>query len=358
MQRRLGGFPVDKDRIASVTLRDVASAANVSVATASRALTSSRPVAPETLRRIAQAARQLGYVSDVRAQELESGRDDRVRTTTSIGLVLANGDYKFSDPFWSLVRDGIDQELARNNYQLRFSFVDDDLMHRNRRRLLSRSHVDGLILCGGSRTLIEALGRKRTVVVDDDALRGSRPLQVDIIAIEKRHAMYALVDHLIGLGKRRFAFLGPPIDEDERAEALLQRLARHNLSINPPLHRTTAWTPDGAYRIALDLLRHHAQEIDALVCASDAIAIGALRAIRECGMRIPEDMALTGWDDIPFARDLEPPLTTVHVPKEELGAVAVRRLIKRIARPDLEPIIQTIPTTLVVRASCGAPQQR
>jgi DNA-binding LacI/PurR family transcriptional regulator len=254
-----------------------------------------------------------------------------------------------------LVRDGVERELARYNYHLRFAFVDEDLVHRHQRRLLSRTHVDGLILCGGSRTLIEALGRKRTVVVDDDALRWLMPLSVDIIAIEKRRAMYALVDHLVRLGKRRFAFLGPLVTVDERAEAFVQALARHTLALDPLLHIEPPWTPDGTYPVAIDLLRRHGHEIDALVCASDAIAIGALRAAKECGMRVPEDLALTGWDDIPFARDLEPPLTTVHVPKELLGAVAARRLIERIARPDLEPIIQMVPTTLVVRASCGAP---
>lgn len=352
---------VENGDTAPPTLRDVARIAEVSIATASRALTGVRSVAPETQERVAQAARQLGYVPDAGAQELGRGanRSNRsARPTSNVGLILANGDYRFSDPFWSLVRDGVERELARHNYHLRFAFVDEDLVHRHQRRLLSRTHVDGLILCGGSRTLIEVLGRKRTVVVDDDALRWGMPLALDVVAIEKRRAMYALVDHLVDLGKRGFAFLGPPVDEDERAEALVQGLARHNLSLDPRLHVTTPWTPDGAYPVALDLLRRHDGEFDVLVCASDAIAIGALRAAKERGVRVPEDLALTGWDDIPFARDTEPALTTVHVPKELLGAVAARRLIERIARSDLEPIIQTVPTTLVVRASCGGRPDR
>jgi LacI family transcriptional regulator len=343
-------------RTLPATLRDVARVADVSLATASRALTGARPVAPETKERVVQAARQIGYIAAVGGPEVPHGTHRRARATSNVGLVLANGNYRFSDPFWSLVRDGVERELARYNYHLRFAFVDDDLVHRHQRRLLSRTHVDGLILCGGSRTLIEALGRKRTVVVDDDALRWLMPLSVDIIAIEKRRAMYALVDHLVGLGKRRFAFLGPPVTVDERAEAFVQALARHNLSLDPRLHVEPPWTPDGAYPVATDLLRRHGHAIDALVCGSDVIAIGALRAAKERGVRVPGDMALTGWDDIPFARDLEPALTTVHVPKELVGAVAARRLIERIARPDLEPIIQMVPTTLVVRASCGARQ--
>jgi LacI family transcriptional regulator len=335
-------------------LRDVAEAAGVSTATASRALQGTRPVRAETQERVLQAARQLNYVPSTPAQRLGRGASQLARTTASVGLVLANGDYRFSDPFWSVVREGIEQELARHNYHLRFALTAGDFMQRHHRRLLSPAHIDGLILCGGARTFLEAIGPTRAVVLEDDALRWSQPLPLDIVAIEKRRAMYALVDHLVTLGRRRFAFLGPPVEVDERAEAFVQGLARHDLALDPRLHAQTAWTAEGAYPVATDLLQRHAAAIDALVCASDAIAIGALRAAKECGVRVPADMALTGFDDIPFARDLDPALTTVHVPKGMLGMVAARRLLERLARPDLEPLIQMVPTTLMVRASCAA----
>lgn len=309
-------------------------------------------MAPETQERVLEVARHLEYVPHS-AREGGHNATGRHRATFKVGLVLASADSRFADPFWALVREGIDKELARHNYHLSFGFTADDLLDRYHRRLLSRAHIDGLILCGGARTFIEALGRERTVVVEDDSLRWSMPLYLDVIAIEKRRAMYALVDHLVGLGRRRFAFLGPAIDKDERADAFMQALWRHNLSLAPHLHVGPAWTADAAYPLARDLLHRHGSEFDALVCVSDAVAIGALRAARECGVRVPADLALTGFDDIPFARDVEPPLTTVHVPKELLGAVAARRLIERLAHPDLEPLIQLVPTTLVVRASCG-----
>ena len=339
----------------AATLRDVAEAAGVSTATASRALQGTRPVRAETQERVLQAARQLNYVPSTPAQRLGRGASQLARTTASVGLVLANGDYRFSDPFWSVVREGIEQELARHNYHLRFALTAGDFMQRHHRRLLSPAHIDGLILCGGARTFLEAIGPTRAVVLEDDALRWSQPLPLDIVAIEKRRAMYALVDHLVTLGRHRFAFLGPPVEVDERAEAFVQGLARHDLALDPRLHvEPAAWTSEGAYLVAADLLQRHAAAIDALVCASDAIAIGALRAAKECGVRVPADMALTGFDDIPFARDLDPALTTVHVPKGMLGMVAARRLLERLARPDLEPLIQMVPTTLMVRASCGA----
>ncbi len=110
---------------------------------------------------------------------------------------------------------------------------------------------------------------------------------------------------------------------------------------------------DEAYPVALEALRASPRP-QAVICANDAIAIATLCAARACGLRVPHDLAITGFDDIAFARDLDPPLTTVHVPKQLVGETAVRRLIERIARPALPPIIQVVPTALIVRRSCGA----
>jgi DNA-binding LacI/PurR family transcriptional regulator len=115
------------------------------------------------------------------------------------------------------------------------------------------------------------------------------------------------------------------------------------------------WSTEEAYPRARALLLERRSEIDALVCGCDTIAIGAMRAAKECGLRLPDDLAITGFDDISYASDIEPSLTTVHVPKELLGILAARRLIERINHPDLPTTIQVVPTTLVVRASCGAP---
>lgn len=95
---------------------------------------------------------------------------------------------------------------------------------------------------------------------------------------------------------------------------------------------------------------------DALACGCDTIAIGAMRAAKERGLRLPDDLAITGFDDIVFARDLDLPLTTIHVPKELLGELAVRKLLERIDHPERPPVVQMVPTTLVAPGSCGAPR--
>jgi len=340
------------------TLRDVAKKAGVSISTASRAMSGDRthPVASETQERVWEAIRELNYEPNDAAQRLVRRVDKEVQRTYNIGLILGNVSYKFSDPFWSPVLDGVDEEIIRQEYHLRFAFTIDDLKRRTQRSLLSRAHIDGLILLGGVRPFGDTIERERTVVIEgSDRMRWDAQLRVDVIAAEKRRAMYMLIDHLVALGRRRFAFLGPPVGGDERAEAFVHALACHGLPLDPALLVEAPWSVEGAYPVAQALLRQ-GLEMDALVCGCDTIAIGAMRAAKEQGLRLPDDLAITGFDDITFARDLDPPLTTVHVPTETMGEVAVRTLIERINRPEIPPIIQLVPTSLVVRASCGAPR--
>ncbi len=340
------------------TLRDVAKIAGVSISTASRTLSGdrSRPVALGTQERVWEAVRVLDYQPNDAARRLVRGVDAEERRTDNIGLILGNVSYKFSDPFWSPVLDSVDEELTRQDYHLRFAFTVDELLHRRQRRLINRACIDGLILVAGVRPFGEAIGPARTVVIEDDKTRWKLPLKADVIAIEKRRAIYAVVDHLAALGRRRIGFLGPTGGGDERAEAFVQAMARRDLPVDPTLLVDASWSTEDAYPVAKALLARHGGRIDALVCACDTIAIGAMRAAKECGLRLPGDLAITGFDDIPFARDLDPPLTTVRVPKEQLGVLAVRKLVERIDHLGLAPVIQIVPTTLVVRASCGSPR--
>jgi DNA-binding LacI/PurR family transcriptional regulator len=316
-------------------------------------------VAPDTRERVWEAVRQLEYQPKDAAQRLVSRVDSKVQRTYNVGLILGQVSYKFSDPFWAPVLDGVDEELIRQEYHLRFAFTFDDLARTSQRQLVSRAHVDGLILLGTVPPLdwTSTVGRDRIVIVSnlDDEGRWKEQLPADLIAIEKRRAIYRLVDHLAALGRRRIGFLGPPPTKDERAEAFIHALARRDLPLNAAHVILSPWPAEGAYDVAKTLLAGDDLP-DALVCACDTIAIGAMRAAKERGLRLPDDLAITGFDDISFARDLDPPLTTIHVPKELLGELAVRKLLERISRPDRPPVVQTVQTTLVVRASCGAPR--
>ncbi len=344
------------------TLHDVAKLAGVSIATASRALSvaSDRPVAAATQEKVRQAAMRLKYAPHEEAQRLARGVTNGPRRTYSVGLILNEQSAQlFSDPFWSRVIDGVHQELLRQEYHLGFTLLNDDLENGRQRRLLNRSYVDGLIIIGPYYPPASAIGHERVVLIEPGDLRvfEPTPLETDIVTIEKGTAMSRLVEHLIGLGHRRFAYLGGTGGAgggpgEQRAAAVAQTLAHHSIPLDPDLYRETPWTAERAYDDAMVLL-DRALVPDALVCASDALAINALRAAKDRGLHVPDDLSLTGFDDIALAREVDPPLTTVHVPKETLGAVAVRKLMERLARPDLPPLIQVVPTTLAIRASSG-----
>lgn len=340
----------------TVTLREVAKLAGVSISTASRALNGdrSRPVASETQERIWEAVRRLNYEPNDAAQRLVRRDDGQERHTYNVGLILGNVTYKFTDPFWSPVLNGVDEELVRQEYHLRFAFTVDDLRRHHQRRLVNRAYIDGLILAARVRPFGDAIRYERTVVVEDDETRWRMPLKVDVIAIEKRRAMYAVVKHLAALGRRQIGFLGPARGVDERTDAFVEAMGRCDVPLDPALLVESPWSAEGAYPVAKALLSRREARVDALVCACDTIAVGAMRAAKECGLHLPDDLAITGFDDISYARDLDPPLTTIHVPKELMGELAVRKLIERIDCPDRPPVIQVVPTTLVVRASCGA----
>jgi DNA-binding LacI/PurR family transcriptional regulator len=138
-------------------------------------------------------------------------------------------------------------------------------------------------------------------------------------------------------------------------DGFVHALARHDLAFNPSLFMECGFSTEEGSAATLALIVKHAKDIDGLVCACDTLAIGAMRAAKECALRLPDDLAITGFDDIPFSRDLDPPLTTVRVPKELMGELAARRLIERMNHPAWPPIIQAVPTALAIRASCGAP---
>jgi DNA-binding LacI/PurR family transcriptional regulator len=191
------------------------------------------------------------------------------------------------------------------------------------------------------------------VIAGSDRTRWESDVRFDVITMEKHAAIDTLVGHLVALGHRRLGFLGPPVDHDRRSEGFVHALARHGLPLNPELYVECNFDIEAGYTAACTLLDRQAGAVDGLVCACDTLAIGAMRAAKEHGLRLPADLAVAGFDNIAFSRDLDPPLTTIHVPKELMGELAARRLIERINHPDWSPIIQVVPTRLVVRASCG-----
>ena len=330
-----------------ITIREVARAAGVSVATASRALNDSVLVTAETRARVCDAASQLAYSPHGAARSLITSR------TQTIGVLLPD---LYGEFFSEFIR-GIDQAAHREGFHCLVAGA------RHRGPLLEialrsmRGRVDGLLLMCPEFT--NALSGRALPVRFPVILLNCPPsaAECDSLAIASYEGAYAMGTHLAGLGHRRIAIIkGAPgnFDAAERLRGYRAALRDAGLPPSPELEAPGDFAEGSGYATVPALLAL-ADPPTAIFAANDAMAIGALSALRDAGRRVPEDIALGGFDDIPMARYMTPALTTVHVDIAGLGERAVTRLLGAMRYPaEREPLRETLPATLIVRRSCGA----
>lgn len=337
-----------------VTLREVAARAGVSISSVSRVLRGdrSRPVEAATEERIRRAVRELGYRPNLAARSLARGEASAHRSEQEVGIVLGTERYKYSDPFFSRVIEGIDAEILAHHRHLRFVYSIADLEDERLFGEMVRPDVVGGLIAISVRAAVlarlSAAGITPIVVVE-----GPDPAPgVDFVFCDKEAAIAQMMEHLWNLGHRRFAFLGK--SGEERAKRFRAWLALADLPAAPILDTRGQWSIEAGYDALQDFLTTARDGWpDAIVCGSDSLAVGALRAARDAGLTVPDDLAIVGFDDT-MGAFVDPPLTSVAVQREQLGRVAVRRLIARQRYPDEPPMRIVEGVALVVRASCGA----
>ena len=333
----------------TITIRDVARAAGVSVATVSRVLNGSGPASAAARSRIQAAARELRYSPNAAARTLST------RVTRTIGVLLPDlhGEY-----FSEVIR-GADQEAQRQGFHLLVSNSHDDRAELEAAMRAMRGRIDGLVVMwpdadppGLADNVSDALP---VVLVNSPVEAAAGAHTVETIGVDNYGGAYAMVRHLASLGHRRIALLAGGsrnLDARERRRGYRAALRDADLPIEASLEQKGDFSEAAGYRLGAALVQL-APRPTALFAANDAMAIGALAALHEAGVHVPRDMAIGGFDDIPVARYMSPPLTTVHVDNAALGARAVSRLIES-ARGHDGVARETLPATLVVRASCGA----
>jgi LacI family transcriptional regulator len=341
-----------------VTLYDVARLAGVSTATVSRVVHAQDRVADGTRARVRQVIDQLGYVPDGAAQSL-SRRQKHV-----IGLVgverLAPHQYDIESMsllFYDEILRGVEQRIRYHNWSLLITYLREE-SHEDLRRLQTLSgKVDGLLIGEGivpSDELARLAARLPVVVVAGDPAEEA----ADVVTADNRSGSAALVRHLVEVhGRRRiFHIDGPPSapDAKERRLALGEVIRVHHGVALVGSH-SGRFSVQSGEEAGEKLLADRAGLPDAIVCANDQMAIGVLQALARGGVRVPEELSVTGFDDIFPGSLFEPSLTTVHQPMRLLGERACARLLDRIAKPDLPPQVELLPTDLVLRKSCGCP---
>jgi DNA-binding LacI/PurR family transcriptional regulator len=338
---------VSTRKVQRATITDVARLAGVSISTVSRVLNDTAPVASDTVERVRDAVQKLNFTPHAAARTLA------VRKTDVIGLLLP----EIGSSFFIPTLRGIESAVREAGFDL-FIFAGNPGANRRRdwHQPLGDHNTDGLLVFANqmeSRELGVLYQRGFPVVL----LHRSSPLGANIpsVRVDNRAGMRKLMEHLIAHhGCRRIVFLrGGDGNEDsfEREAAYRETLEAHGIPFAQELVESANFTEHGGEAAVQRLLAAGVQ-FDAIFAGDDEAAAGALMALRRAGVRVPQEVCLAGFDDVPIARHLNPPLTTVRVPIETASYLAARQLVRMI-RNDEADISTVLPVELVVRESCG-----
>ena len=309
------------------TIEDVAREAGVSIATVSRFVNGSASgVSAKTGARIQAATDRLGYVPNLAARSLKTGR------SRLIGVLLAN----IAHPYWSVVLSGVEEACQRANYSVIVSSAGDraDVEHRYLQTFLEQ-RVDGILFnpAHAEPGLVSAWGKLTIPVVTLDRTLPGLPFA--LVAMDNALGTTLAVEHLLGLGHRRIGFIswrpGSLSNRQERLQGYADALAAAGIALDRRLIRFAedGWS-DGVNQ-TLDLLAEP-DPPTAILSASSMLNLQVLAAIKRRGLRVPDDISVVGYDDSPWDPLLDPPLTTVATPAHRLGITATERLIDAIDR--------------------------
>jgi len=329
------------------TVTEVARHAGVSVATVSRVLNGKGPVRETTRKRVLEAAKKLRFVPNPAARSLIT------RHTNTVGVFLPD----IYGEFFSEVIRGADATARRSGYHLLVSGSHSERAEFEALLSAMRGRVSGLIIMSpeiNAATLRDNLPESLPIVLLN-CLAGVR--SYDTINTDNFGGAFAMVRHLAGLGHRRIAIVeGPPKNSDsrERKRGYLEALRASGLERQADLELEGDFREDSGYR-AGQLIARMKERPTAIFAANDAMAIGGLCALGESGVRVPEEIAIGGFDDIPIARYMNPSLTSVDVSIARLGSRAMERLLDGIREKNQHARRQEmVEARLVVRQSCGA----
>ncbi len=329
-------------------LDEIAREAGVSRSTVSRVLNQHPNVSKKARERVLSVTERLNFQPNLAARSLAAGR------TRILGLVIPmRVPALFTDPYYPILIQGISAACNARDYSVMLWLAEPEYERRTMQKILQGGLIDGVIVSGMlvNDPIVDAL-RARTmpfVLVGRFASDGL----LTFVDVDDLNSAREMVSYLLRSGYRRIATITGP----QNMNVGIDRLAGYRAALrargrepDSTLIVESDFTEEGGYHAMQRLLPHNP---DAVFAASDAMAVGALRALREAGRRVPDDVALAGFDDMPFAARTEPPLTTVRQPIHRMGMVAAEVLIDLIEQPDSTPRRIILQTELVIRGSTG-----
>ncbi|ONN27498.1 LacI family transcriptional regulator [Thermosipho affectus] len=319
-------------------IKEVAKKAGVSISTVSRVLNNSAPVSEELEKRVKKAIEELGYYPSSIAKGLRKGR------TGTIGFILPD----ITNPFFANIVRGAEDYLRKKGYNLILCNSDQDRKQETELlKILISKHIDGLLFTGtGSSNplLVEKIRKGLKVVFLD---RIFEEINSSYVIVDNKIGMNLLLDYLIDVGHRNFIFINgnkETFSAKIRYEVFAERARTEKLEFK---HYFTEFSYDAGYKKAKRLKGLP----DVILCGNDLIAYGVIEALEEKGYKVPEDVSVTGFDDIPFSKHFKPPLTTVYQPMYEMGRKSAKLLLEIIEEKKVSNKGIVLLPKLVIRES-------
>ncbi len=335
----------------NITIVDVAREAGVSYSTVSRVVNNFPHVKAETRERVETAMKRLGYVANLKARSLAGGRSQVV------GMLI----YELDTSYHVEIVKGVDAEIATSNYDLMLSTT-----HKRKGKestyvtQLTQGMADGLlfVLPRNLEAYTHDLDRRRFpyVLIDHPGIESDN---CNTVTAANWQGAYEATKYLIELGHRRIGFITGFIEvasAQDRLAGYQLALRDHGLLVDPELICKGDFLEESGYEASQKFLKL-SKPPTAVFASSDMCAFGVMEAVFEAGCRVPEDVSVLGFDDVPEASYMRPMLTTVRQPLRKMGQLATRILLEHIENPTLPPTRIELPTELVVRDSCASPAQ-
>lgn len=339
-----------------MTLKEIASMAGVSISTVSRVInySNTKVASQEVQDKIWQIVRDTNYVPNSTARNLKLGNTSEYVSVSSktIGCIFARSESTLNDPFFSQIARAIEKEAFRQGYIMKYSFSAYDINDANTFHLISNNQVNGIAVLGRfDKNLLNFIKKQYKHVV----YTGLNTIDTDYdqVICDGYKASIKVIKYLHNLGHKKIGYVGEKNNE-LRYRGYLDGMAALGLPVISENIIVTPLSSEGGYESVKEFLKKKT-DLTAFFCGNDLTAIGVMKAIKEHGLHVPNDISIMSIDDIDTAQYVSPMLTTVRVPTEELGKMTAKILIDRIENGKNLPMKVELPFHIITRESCQAP---
>ena len=333
----------------SANMKDIALRCGVSIKTVSNVINHLPSVGEKTRQAVLEAIRELNYVPNIQARSLVMKQPAaKSQLGYRIGCIFPNGTGKYDNTYFTMIFKGIEEEIITQKQQLSFISPAAELEENPLKMnwMLAPEQTDAVIsFVGPDRPIFERFSKMPFVLI------GGERKDYETVCVDKTGGATELFHHLYDLGHRDIAYIGPL--NDGRCRAFRFEAMQCGISLRDDcMIESGNWEMEAGHICAKRLLALP-QRPTAVFAANDRLAFGIMHELQDSGLRIPRDISVAGYDNLPESQIIYPALTTVDINKEGTGRLAVRLLLERIRNPQRENAIHTLPTRLIIRKSTG-----